>query len=372
MLLGLIDDFYACALGEMDWVAVLPKVKEFFGSKEAIVGAGDLDAKRTRFREPYDSMEDLCVELNQNWEQYDNPWARSFFSLQSQPVFFRSMVFHGARRVDIQDYKASNVYRDLGRKHNITDYISIPLYTNTNMPLSIGLFNNNQEAYFSERMSNFAECLAPHILRATKIVESLELKSMIDADNNNLSYIRITSDWDLVDAKAKTVDQLSDIIKIDKYTKKVDFKQGHIKKIINSFMSQPELSDSLAGFSSKIFKTIPYNDKYSIEVYKQTATWSFFHENPYVDEYVLVFKPLCADALMSENFENVFINQKKPHYRLTKTERNISENIQLGLSPSQIANKLGVKVSTVRWHIKNIYNKLGVSSQREFLVKSLS
>ena len=53
---------------------------------------------------------------------------------------------------------------------------------------------------------------------------------------------------------------------------------------------------------------------------------------------------------------------------LTDKEREIVDGALQGLSNAQLSDKLGIAVSTTKWHLKNIYAKLGVRSRTELLV----
>ena len=50
---------------------------------------------------------------------------------------------------------------------------------------------------------------------------------------------------------------------------------------------------------------------------------------------------------------------------LTKTERRIFDGYAAGLRTREIAQQLDIKDSTLRFHNKNIYDKLGVSSLKQ-------
>lgn len=54
---------------------------------------------------------------------------------------------------------------------------------------------------------------------------------------------------------------------------------------------------------------------------------------------------------------------------LRPSEMKILELLAHGLSNKEIANRLGLSVSTVRWHLENIYSKLHVSSRTEAALK---
>ncbi len=54
---------------------------------------------------------------------------------------------------------------------------------------------------------------------------------------------------------------------------------------------------------------------------------------------------------------------------LRPSEKKILELLALGLANKEIANRLGLSSSTVRWHLENIYSKLHVSSRTEAVLK---
>lgn len=56
-------------------------------------------------------------------------------------------------------------------------------------------------------------------------------------------------------------------------------------------------------------------------------------------------------------------------FNLSKQERNIQELILKGKSNKEIASELFISLSTVKSHITNIYNKLGVSNRKELFSK---
>ena len=54
---------------------------------------------------------------------------------------------------------------------------------------------------------------------------------------------------------------------------------------------------------------------------------------------------------------------------LRPSEKKILELLALGLPNKEIANRLGLSASTVRWHLENIYGKLHVNSRTEAVLK---
>jgi LuxR family maltose regulon positive regulatory protein len=61
-----------------------------------------------------------------------------------------------------------------------------------------------------------------------------------------------------------------------------------------------------------------------------------------------------------------------PDSVLTPKEGEIFSLLQSGLTNAQISQKTGVSVSTTKWHLKNIYSKLAVSSRTEAVLRATS
>ncbi|MBI4548078.1 MAG: response regulator transcription factor [Ignavibacteriae bacterium] len=61
----------------------------------------------------------------------------------------------------------------------------------------------------------------------------------------------------------------------------------------------------------------------------------------------------------------------KPESTLTDKEREVVVGLVDGLSYKMIADRMNVSIETIRFHIKNIYQKLHVHSKAEVITKSL-
>ncbi len=56
---------------------------------------------------------------------------------------------------------------------------------------------------------------------------------------------------------------------------------------------------------------------------------------------------------------------------LTDRESEVAQLLVQGRSYKEIADNLSITLETVRWHIKNIYPKVGVHSRSELAWKTL-
>lgn len=73
----------------------------------------------------------------------------------------------------------------------------------------------------------------------------------------------------------------------------------------------------------------------------------------------------------SINLVNFLRKENEKLVQLTEREQNVAIGIKDGLTYQAVANQLNISIDTVRMHIKNIYNKLGVNNKAA-LIKFLS
>ena len=72
--------------------------------------------------------------------------------------------------------------------------------------------------------------------------------------------------------------------------------------------------------------------------------------------------PLNSKAMLLNSLENV-----SRQYGLTVREREIAMSVVLGKPDKKIAEELFIEFTTVRTHLKNIFQKLGISSRSELV-----
>ncbi len=105
-------------------------------------------------------------------------------------------------------------------------------------------------------------------------------------------------------------------------------------------------------------------------VYQKNKDLELNHKNTQLQNYLLQINELKVKK------NNLFIEQdladKFAEFELSKREIEVLEHISLGLSNSQIADKMFISNNTIKTHISHIYSKLDVKNRVQALQKITS
>lgn len=108
---------------------------------------------------------------------------------------------------------------------------------------------------------------------------------------------------------------------------------------------------------------------------------NIFDETPNLNHVFLLAQKqgdLDLPDLFCAVFHDLFIGTvddsatHKPTVKLTEKEKRVYALLSGGLSNAEISKQLNVAVTTTKWHLKNIYQKLGVSNRAEAIVLNRS
>jgi NarL family two-component system response regulator LiaR len=122
--------------------------------------------------------------------------------------------------------------------------------------------------------------------------------------------------------------------------------------------------------SIKVVTLTSFVDKKLIEDSLKAGAIGYVLKNISGDKLVTTIRDAGkGKSTLSSEASDFLISNLKKHtfveYQLTNQEKNILECLVEGLSNKNIAKKLVLSLSTVKFHVSNILNKLGVSSRAE-------
>lgn len=83
--------------------------------------------------------------------------------------------------------------------------------------------------------------------------------------------------------------------------------------------------------------------------------------------------PMSASVArkLLDTFQKNMFFQKQDGFNLSAREKEVLQHLVKGMSYKMIADKCGISIDTIRFHVKNIYEKLHVNSKSEAVVKAI-
>jgi NarL family two-component system response regulator LiaR len=126
----------------------------------------------------------------------------------------------------------------------------------------------------------------------------------------------------------------------------------------------------------RIIALTSFKDKEYIEGALKAGAMSYLLKNVSADELAAAIRQAVAGKpSLSPEAAQILIQKvnepSQPGHDMTDREREILALMVDGLSNSEIAGRLVVSQSTVKFHISNILSKLGVSTRTEAVVTAL-
>lgn len=124
----------------------------------------------------------------------------------------------------------------------------------------------------------------------------------------------------------------------------------------------------------KILVLSSFQDHESVHTLLKAGAVGYITKNALTQELVHIIRTTVTGQTVfsAEVMEKLVISSKDPQmiYKFNLTDREIEVLVLLaeGLQNQQIAEKLAISTSTVKYHKNNIFEKLGVQTQSEALV----
>lgn len=102
----------------------------------------------------------------------------------------------------------------------------------------------------------------------------------------------------------------------------------------------------------------------------QAGAWGAFAADDPPEIVLALLKSVCAGR-MSFPYVDFSKLRDDPFERLTQREREVLRALSEGWTNSQISARLGISENTVKYHLKLIYDKLGVSNRSKAVAEYL-
>jgi DNA-binding CsgD family transcriptional regulator len=137
------------------------------------------------------------------------------------------------------------------------------------------------------------------------------------------------------------------------------------------FLNRYELPDEITTLSKRIFDAVKRSSLHELfpgEIHLtkkfegSSSNWRFsflIRENP---------EPLVVIFIMEEKISNKLdLNEIRKQFGLTRKQTDILRRVMDGLKNAEISEELGITEQTVKDHLSNIYEKIGVQDRMSLM-----
>lgn len=255
--------------------------------------------------------------------------------------------------MSFKQFENTEYYNDFLKKENLYYEIAMPLKIGRKMIGGVGILRPKEEGNFSAKDLEILTKLSDHIAyHLNEYIETSQLKNgqQIYRDclcQLPLGLIVLDSNRVVVNCNEKAKTYCHDIFNGKAGADPV----RQTVKMVLSDVAFHEMNTSSCLYKSKG----RYNFKIVISDIPHVQKGS--------DTYYLVYIGKASPV------DKIALTTLAKEYGLTGRELEIIEHISQGLSNKEIADRLYISYHTVRTHLDNIFNKLGVSSRTAVLYK---
>jgi NarL family two-component system response regulator LiaR len=163
----------------------------------------------------------------------------------------------------------------------------------------------------------------------------------------------------------------------------VEFCATHEVDVVLMDMVMPLMDGSEAtrrilalGKPVKIIALTSFHEKNLVEQAMKAGATSYLLKNVTAAELVEAIRAACGGfSMLAPEAARALIHTDRPRtdlgFDLTKKEREILAFLVKGLSNLEISNQLHISIATVKYHLANIFTKLGVRNRVEAVTIAL-
>lgn len=361
---SLIHQIYDCIDDDAQWDGVLDTLFSFFDCSAASFQSVSPITGDLALWSPHGFDQSWIDEYQRDWHEHNPlPAAVSDFILAT-PVAKRNIAAHTDMVLGPGVFQTTHIYDGFFRRSDISDHISLPVDM-TGTPTGIGIWSGHRSGRFEKGQISAATTISRHLTRAKHI-------------SNKLRYVRayatqrelntISDPAFIVDQHLRFLDHndaaeifLAEAAVLVQRRGRIDFQNGAVKDGVKRSFQEFGCEDKPAPMIPNI-GAFDINNKWRVTIYALPIPTGQKYLMPLQSEFLLRF---------TENelrFDKI-VDSIADHYALTLTEKKVATMMAAGLSVPDITQKRNTKISTTRWHVRQLFHKFDVSNQRELIRK---
>jgi DNA-binding CsgD family transcriptional regulator len=365
-LSALIGAIYDAALDADVWPDALGKSAKYLSGVGALLFTKDATTRSFALHHADARLDPGFVKLYaEKYSKIDPSTNAHYFADMGEPV---SMIDFGP----IDEFRTTRIYREWAQPQGLVDFLTVSIDKNATTVAMYGLFRHERQGLVDDDTRRRTRLIAPHIRRAVLIGRAIDLKaaqaaSFADAfDRLSSAMLFIDTTGRIVHANAAAHKMLTDgnVLRAAPGAR-ITSNDPNLGEALRKIFEDAGKGDSALGIQGIAFPIIARDgENYVGHVLPltsgaRTKTGSAFA----AAAVLLVQKAELATPAAPEVLAKTF--------KLTPTELRILLAVTEFGGVAEIADSFGISETTVKFHLKSLFDKTGVRRQTE-LVKLLA
>lgn len=366
ILSALIGSVYDAALDAAVWPDALGKTAKYLSGVGALLFTKDATTRRFALHHADARLDPQYVRLYADtYSKIDPSTTAHYFADIGEPV---SLTDVGP----VEEFRATRIYREWVAPQGLVDFLTVSLDKNATTVAMYGLFRHEKQGLVDDVTRQRTRLIAPHIRRAVLIGRAIDLKAaqaatFADAfDRLASAMVFIDSTGRIVHANAAAHAMLAtgNVIRTAPGARLAS-SDANVGEALRKIFDDAGKGDVALGIQGIAFPIIARDgENYVGHVLPLTSGSRVKTGSAFAAAAVLlVQKAELASPAAPEVIAKTF--------KLTPTELRILLAVSELGGVAEIADAFGISETTVKFHLKSLFDKTGVRRQTE-LVKLLA
>ena len=365
-LSGLIGAVYDAALDATLWPDALGKTAKYLSGVGALLFSKDATTRNFTLHHADARLDPQYVKIYaEKYSKIDPSTTAHYFADLGEPV---SMIDFGP----IDEFRATRIYREWAQPQGLVDFLSVSIDKNATAVAMYGLFRHERQGLVDDITRHRTRFIAPHIRRAVLIGRAIDLKTaqaatFADAfDRLSTCMLFIDPSSRIVHANAAAHRMLAsgNVLRAAPGGRLAS-NDPNVVEALRKIFDDAGKGDAALGIQGIAFPIVGRGgENYVGHVLPLTSgsrarTGSAFSAAAVLVVQKAEFAVAAAPEVIAKTF------------KLTPTELRILLAVSEFGGVAEIADEFGISETTVKFHLKSLFDKTGVRRQTE-LVKLLA
>jgi DNA-binding CsgD family transcriptional regulator/PAS domain-containing protein len=365
-LSALIGAIYDAALDAAVWPDALGKSAKYLAGVGALLFTKDATTRNFALHHADARLDPAYVKLYaEKYSRIDPSTSAHYFADIGEPV---SIMDIGP----IDEFRATRIYREWAQPQGLVDFLTVSIDKNATTVAMYGLFRHERQGMVDDVTRQRTRLIAPHIRRAVVIGRAIDLKAAQAASFAD-AFDRLSSAMLFIDATGRIVHAnaaahrmlaLGNVVRAAPGGR-ISSNDPNLGEALRKIFEDAGKGDNALGIQGIAFPIVARDgENYVGHVLPltsgaRTKTGSAFA----AAAVLLVQKAELAMPAAPEVLAKTF--------KLTPTELRVLLAVSEFGGVAEIADSFGISETTVKFHLKSLFDKTGARRQTE-LVKLLA